>query len=308
MKRVVVVCLAVLIFLSCTVAVHAEGAKQGLHSTWYQKKGIQEGDTESAKFTEFLGTSKDPKENWASTRKKLFENLEEVGKITVHSFEIASRDESSDWADLAADAGVVRVGNEQWAPDYVIIKYEGFIVAKEPGEYKLQSSYVDNGFVCYINDKLVFEYWGAEMWLDDSEGHTGTHEGDKFRMEADKAYKFEAYYMEEHGGEVLQMDVSKDGEGAKPFVNAGLMLFTAEPTADELHLAKQTPTPKPTPSPTPTKAPATVPVNPTSTVASTAKVNSENLEDGQFPVLPVVIGAGVLIVAGAILWFVKKKR
>jgi len=301
MKKLLAVTIILLAFMLTGVSIYADS---GLNSTWYQKKGVEEDNEDSGKFSEFLGKDTDPEKNWTSNRDTLFENLEEKGKIVVDTFEVPNREDATDFYDNAESAGVVMVGNAEWMPDYVVVKYTGFIVAKETGEYQFKSSYVDNGFVCYIDDKNVFEFWGSELWLDD--GKVGTHEGTAFTMEANKAYAFEAYYMEEHGGDVLLMDVVFNGS-EKAFADSGLFLFTAQPTDVELENVKNGVTPTPTPAPA-TPTPATPTPTKSATLATQAPSAPVATEGSEFPVIPVAIGAVVLVAIAAVVVVILKKK
>ena len=110
--------------------------------------------------------------------------------------------------------------------------------------------------------------------------------------------------MEEHGGDVLLMDVVFNGS-EKAFADSGLFLFTAQPTDVELENVKNgvTPTPTPTPAtPTPaTPAPATP-----ATQAPSAPV--EATAGSEFPVIPVAIGAVVLVAIAAVVVVILKKK
>ncbi len=288
MKKVLLVIFILCAFFMSSVSIYAE---EGLNATWYQKKGVSEDDWNTANFSEFLGSNTESTGNFEANKEELFNNLQEMGTVVMDTFELATNDE--DWRALAEEVGCVMVGErgENDKPDYVVIKYTGFVVARETGEYQFLSSYVDNGFVLYIDNKIVFEYWGDAMWVDDSnnEGGEVVIEGTKFELEAGKVYPVEAYYYEGWGGEVLEFDVSAVGK-TKILSNSGLSFFTTTPTDEEIDKVLNPPTPTPAP-PTPTKAPST------SAPRTTASAGASETEQGEFPIIPVAIVAGVAVIA-----------
>ena len=303
---VLMVVMLTMILVMNVVGVYAD---TGLNSTWYQVEGAKEGDLESLKFSQYLGAA-DSSKNWDATNEEFFSHMKEVGKMKVKDFLIPTKEDGDDFLVNAESLGVIMPGVE-WEPEYVAIKYEGYIMAEADGTYQFFSSFIDNGFVCFINEEKIFEFWGPEMWMDS--GREGTETGKEFALEAFKPVKFEAYYIEEHGGEVIDMEVKVNGAD-KTFAGAKLHLFTDVPTEEELDKVKNPPTPVPTtPAPaTATPEPKTATPKPSETVTQAATGNTQNSaeDNGNNDMLLIVGGAilAVLVIGGIVFMIVKKKK
>ncbi len=299
MKKVLVVMIVALAMLSCSVTVFA--ADKGLNATYYQNKDIKEGDAGSAKIGN-LG-SNTPTGNFEANKEALFDSLKEMGTIVVDTFEVEKNDEA--WREQAEEAGCVMIGqeNEADAPDWFVVKYTGYVVPNETAEYTFGSYYVDNGLVIYINNQMVFEFWGTDLWID-----TGADdkyaEGTPISLEAGVAYPIEVYYYDGWGGEWIEFEY---GMGF-----SDMEFYVSEPSAEDIAQQMATPeptTPKPaTPTPAKTTPPAkaTAPAN----ASANASAGTDDVTPDEFPIVPVIIVAAVVVVGVvvAIIVAVAKKK
>ena len=92
--------------------------------------------------------------------------------------------------------------------DWYIVKYTGYMVPKTSGTYTFGASKMDNGFVLKIDGTKVYEMWANAIWNDNGSGNTYPA---TIELEAGKAYKLEAYFMELEGGEALEVNCTVDG-------------------------------------------------------------------------------------------------
>lgn len=79
-----------------------------------------------------------------------------------------------------------------------VIKWEGTLTAKDTGDYTLIGHKVDNGFAMFVNDKKVYEFWGAEHWL---EGGNLKSDLGSFHVDAGESYNVEMYFLGLGGGQ-----------------------------------------------------------------------------------------------------------
>lgn len=307
MKKVLVAMVMVMTLLVSSVAVYA--ADSGLNATYYQKDGIKEGDASTA-VLEHLGSTTESTGNFEANKEALFGSLKKMGTIKVDSFEFDTNDE--DFREQAEEAGCIMIGdrNEADAPDWFVVEYTGYVVATQAGEYQFSSYYIDNGLVVYIGDEMVFEYWGADQWIDTG-AEDAYAEGKKFTLEAGKAYPITAYYYDGWGGEVVNLDTSVNGKMSSSTYSAGLRFYTEEPTAEDI--AKQLATPEPTPTPTTKPSPTTAKPAATSSAKATAgaTASGNQTDSSDFPVVPVVIVCAVVavaIIAAVVVTVMKKKK
>ena len=126
--------------------------------------------------------------------------------------------------DFAAVSGVNAVGNADW----YVIKYTGVIVAEESGWYQLSSRKVDNGYIAYVAGEKVFDMAKHASWLDNGRV---MYCGEKMYLEAGVAYSYEAYFIEQDGGDALEMKVRLADGTEKSFADAGIK-FYADVAAD----------------------------------------------------------------------------
>ena len=126
--------------------------------------------------------------------------------------------------DFAAVSGVNAVGNADW----YVIKYTGVIVAEESGWYQLSSRKVDNGYIAYVAGEKVFDMAKHASWLDNGRV---MYCGEKMYLEAGVAYSYEAYFIEQDGGDALEMKVRLADGSEKSFADAGIK-FYADVAAD----------------------------------------------------------------------------
>ena len=299
MKKVLVVLIVALAMLSCSVTVFA--ADKGLNATYYQNKGIEEGNKESA----ILGNlgSNSPTGNFEANKEALFESLQEMGTIVVDTFEVEQNDE--DWRAQAEDAGCVMIGdrNEADAPDWFVVKYTGYVVPNETAEYTFGSYYLDNGLVIYIDNQLVFEFWGNDLWIDTGADDKYAESAAPVSLDAGKAYPIEVYYYDGWGGEWVEFEY---GMGFSE-----MEFYVEEPTAEDIAEQMATPepttpkpaTPTPTKAPVPTKAPTQAPNN-----SNTGDASTGDAEPAGFPWVIVGIVGAVVVAAVVVVVIVASKK
>ncbi len=111
--------------------------------------------------------------------------------------------------------------------DGYVIQYTGVIVAEESGWYQLASYYIDNNYVAYVGGEKVFDYGRWDNWFDNGEF---MYCGETFYMEAGVKYAYEAYYVEQGGGDNIQPIILVDGYN-RSFATAGIS-FYADVEAD----------------------------------------------------------------------------
>jgi len=247
-----VICMAMMFSLLLPVCVQAEEIKTipGLKATWYQAKNEDgeafggHGEGLKALIPDGNGGQSLDNKHFDDSKDALFneDNLIVVGNTTETSFEIkgAGFEHGFDLRLKALDLGLV-TGDDDI--NGLLVKYEGFITGE--GKYTFSSGYIDNGCVIFVDGQKVFEYWGAGSWIDNGEN---IETGSEFTLEKDKLTKFELYYFEEGGGQVLQMKVAKDGGNPIAFSESGLVLSQSEGSANPEQPSVPTPTPnKPNP-------------------------------------------------------------
>ncbi|MBQ7364977.1 MAG: hypothetical protein IJW46_05215 [Clostridia bacterium] len=121
------------------------------------------------------------------------------------------------------------------AKDAYITKWEGTITAKEAATYYLVARQIDNGFAMYVDqngngtfedNELFFDYWAINHWFDGQGEHTLVTNKGGFALAADQATAVQIWYYEAGGGEALEINVSKNSDGADnvSFADAGLSL------------------------------------------------------------------------------------
>lgn len=86
--------------------------------------------------------------------------------------------------------------------NWFIQKWTGTMTPKASGEVTLIGRKIDNGFVMIVNDVKVYEYWGNH-YFDDAE-HRLAYDT-SFTVEAGQEYEVEIYYMEQDGGNALEI-------------------------------------------------------------------------------------------------------
>ncbi|MBR2987829.1 MAG: hypothetical protein IKC63_07390 [Clostridia bacterium] len=115
-----------------------------------------------------------------------------------------------------------------------ILKWDGTVTATESGTYYLVGRKIDNGFVAFVDqnddgvfsaDEKFYEYWAENHWFDGGEDRLLTDLGG-FTLEAGVETKIQLWYLEIEGGDVCQINVSKNADGAddKSFADQGLTL------------------------------------------------------------------------------------
>ncbi len=305
MKKMLITGLLVVVMLmtAIPVTVHAESV-EGLKSTWYQ--AYNEDDEPVADHGGAIGGLIDSDD--IEDFEYLFDGTIEVGEVMVPTFEIRADHDASmrpagiSLREYAAMEGM-NVALIDGDVNGVFIVFEGFITAKETGEYKLFSNYVDNGCVVYIDGKCVFDFWWVDQWLDSPEAETA--EGTAFTLEAGKPTYIKVYYFEQGGGQVLSFDITKDGGEKQEFNKMG---FTFSYDEDSI----PAPTEKPTPSPT-TQAPATTAPartnTPSAQATTTAASSGSDSQTGMGSMLPIIIAvAAVAVIAVVIVIVVVSKK
>ncbi len=126
---------------------------------------------------------------------------------------------------------VTTVNNKYALGDNYIVKYTGVITVSESGWYQLRSRFVDNGYVAFIGGVKAFDFCAKSAWMDD--GSQNHWFGENLYLEAGKAYSYEAYFIEQDGGEALDIKVSKNGGEVKSFEENGVK-FYADRSADNV--------------------------------------------------------------------------
>lgn len=99
-------------------------------------------------------------------------------------------------------------GDGKFGGDNYIVKYTGYMVPKTSGTYTFGATKMDNGFVLKIDGTKAYEMWANDIWNDNGSGNTYPT---TIELEAGKAYKLEAYYLELGGGEALEVTATVDG-------------------------------------------------------------------------------------------------
>jgi hypothetical protein len=109
--------------------------------------------------------------------------------------------------------------------DAYITKWEGTITAAEAATYYIVARQIDNGFAMYVDqngngefeaNELFFEYWARNHWFDGENEHALVTNKGGFTLEAGKATAVEIWYYEAGGGEALDINISKNADGADP--------------------------------------------------------------------------------------------
>lgn len=109
--------------------------------------------------------------------------------------------------------------------DNYVVKYTGYMVPKTSGTYTFGATKMDNGFVLKMDGTKVYEMWANNIWNDNgSKNEYPT----SIELEAGKAYKMEAYYLELGGGEALEV-TCKVGDTTTTIEEA-FTFYTANPT------------------------------------------------------------------------------
>lgn len=144
-------------------------------------------------------------------------------------------------AAVAAGTGLtVRDCQAIVAADYVIdgdnyvIKYNGVMTVAEDGWYQFATSKIDNGYVAYVGGVKVLDYviWN---WWNDS-GNDVCY-GQTIYLEAGVKYAYEAYFVEQGGGQVIIPQVVKADGNLYNYADAGFK-FYANDTAENVAPAK----------------------------------------------------------------------
>ncbi len=112
--------------------------------------------------------------------------------------------------------------------DGYVVKYTGVIEAAESGWYQLAAYKIDNGYVAYVGGEKVFDYGKWNNWFD---SNRLMYCGDNFYMEAGVKYSYEAYYIEQGGGDAIEPMILVDGKN-RSFAAAGIS-FYADIAADD---------------------------------------------------------------------------
>ena len=304
------VILANVVVRAATQKVH----KDGLEATWYQADEYVANPVGLGELLNQLGAFDVSFDRLLRGDDPVFTK---VGTNILSTFEIAGWLGNPDFAEIdeglnlfeeAYDMGLIVSEDGSGNVFSLVIEYNGFITAKETGEYQFLSKYCDNNLILEIGGKRVFESWGGFNFTPPNPQDSDYIIGETVRLEAGVPVKFQAFYLKQGGGNVVRMDVRKDGGDIQFFSDIGFRLSheveesvapTEEPTPPATPEMTSEPTTEATQTPEPTLAATTTPTTPTT--------SQEESEQGS-SVTGIIIGIMVAVVvlgggAGAYYYF-----